>query len=142
MDNQYITILMVEDDQVDAMAVKRVFQKLNILNSLLIAPDGEAALAILRGENPEHMISPNSVLVLLDINLPRMNGMEFLQILRQDDDLKAIPVLILISSPEDKSRLGAYNLDASGYILKPITFERLTEIMATINYAWALCQIS
>ena len=80
-------------------------------------------------------------LVLLDINMPKMNGLEFLQELRQDAALKSTPVVVLTTSDADQDRLEAYRLNVAGYILKPVTFATFSEVMASLNQYWALCEI-
>jgi CheY-like chemotaxis protein len=142
MEENIINILLVEDDEVDIMNVKRAFQKNNIINPLHIASDGLEALTLLRGKNdspPE--LSPHQLLILLDLNMPKMGGIEFLQEIRSDLRLRSIPVVILTTSNQDRDRLEAYQLNISGYILKPVTFSNFVETMATLNRYWTLCEM-
>ena len=83
----------------------------------------------------------NRRLVLLDINMPQMNGLEFLQELRQDETLKSIPVVMLTTSDADQDRLETYRLNVAGYIIKPMIFDLFTQIMVALNQYWALCEI-
>jgi CheY-like chemotaxis protein len=142
MEENIINILLVEDDEVDIMNVKRAFQKNNILKPLYIASDGLEALTLLRGKNdspPE--LSPHQLLILLDLNMPKMGGIEFLQEIRSDARLRTIPVVILTTSNQDRDRLEAYQLNIAGYILKPVTFSNFVETMATLNQYWTLCEM-
>lgn len=137
-----INILLVEDDEVDVMNVKRAFKKNNIANPLFIAGNGIEALEVLRGDNPSLPKMPCSRrLILLDLNMPKMSGLEFLHVLRADEELKIIPVIVLTTSDEDRDRVEAYNLNVAGYILKPVTFGNFAEVMATLNKYWTLCEI-
>lgn len=133
-------ILLVEDDEVDVMNVKRAFQKNNITERLYIASNGLEALLLLRSSNPPLMPRERR-LILLDLNMPKMNGIEFLRELRADPELKPIPVIILTTSNEDKDKVEAYNLYVAGYILKPVTFTSFVEAVSTLNKYWALSEI-
>ncbi|MEG3438662.1 response regulator [Pannus brasiliensis CCIBt3594] len=142
MEEKIINILLVEDDEVDVMNVKRAFRKNNILNPLHVASNGLEALTLLRGVDgspPE--LSAHQLLILLDLNMPKMGGLEFLQEIRADSHLKTIPVVILTTSNQDQDRMEAYQLNISGYILKPVTFSNFVETMATLNKYWTLCEM-
>lgn len=142
MKTRTVNVLLVEDDEVDAMNVQRAFKRNQIENPLYIAHNGLDALAMLRGNDPASPAIPgNRRLVLLDINMPQMNGLEFLQALRQDEMLKSIPVVMLTTSDADQDRLEAYRLNVAGYIIKPMTFDLFTQIMVALNQYWALCEI-
>ena len=137
-----IHILLVEDDEVDVMNVQRAFKKNNIVNPLYMAANGLEALAILRQEEKIEPVMPQTRrLVLLDLNMPRMNGIEFLRELRQDQNLRSIPVIVLTTSNEDRDKVEAYNLNVAGYILKPVTFSNFVEVMATLHKYWMLSEI-
>ena len=135
-----INILLVEDDEVDVMNVKRAFKKNNITNPLYIASNGLEALNLLRGEG-ELYIPKERRLILLDLNMPKMNGIEFLRELRADPEIKHIPVVVLTTSNEDKDKVEAYNLNVAGYILKPVTFSNFIEAMATLDKYWTLSEL-
>jgi CheY-like chemotaxis protein len=142
MEDRAINILLIEDDEVDVMNVQRAFRKGNIKNPLYIATNGLEALEILRGGShhvPE--MPPERRLILLDLNMPKMGGIEFLQVLRADPQLRATPVVVLTTSNDNQDRLKAYNLNVSGYLLKPVTFATFVELMATLNKYWALSEM-
>ena len=142
MKAKMIHILLVEDDEVDVMNVKRAFKKNNITNPLYTASDGVEALSILRGSDSEPSPIPRERrLILLDLNMPKMNGIEFLRELRSDANLKHIPVVMLTTSNEDRDKVEAYNLNVAGYILKPVTFDNFTQVMATLNNYWTLSEM-
>jgi len=137
-----INILLVEDDEVDVMNVKRAFKKVNITNPLYLASNGIEALAMLRSQNNQPPQVPTERrLILLDLNMPKMGGIEFLQALRSDPQLRATPVVVMTTSNQDQDRVEAYNLNVAGYILKPVTFNSFVEMMATLNKYWILCEI-
>ncbi len=124
------------------MNVRRAFKKNNIVNPLYLAANGLEALHILRGESKTEPVMPQARrLILLDLNMPRMNGIEFLRELRLDEKLKSIPVIVLTTSNEDRDKVEAYNLNVAGYILKPVTFSNFVEVMATLNKYWMLSEI-
>ncbi|MEA3198702.1 MAG: hypothetical protein QOE90_130 [Thermoplasmata archaeon] len=136
-DPRETNILLVEDDEVDVMNVQRAFKKNNIANPLHLAGNGLDALEILRsGQMP-----PNRRLVLLDLNMPRMGGIEFLRELRADPELRGTPVVVLTTSNDDKDRVEAYNLNVAGYILKPVTLANFIETMAALNKYWTLSEL-
>ncbi len=126
-------ILLVEDDQVDRMTVKRAVRKLKIGNKLQTADNGEVAL-----EHLENNRDNLPCIILLDINMPRMNGIEFLKIIKQDDDFKSIPVIILTTSEEEKDRYESFNLSIAGYVVKPVDFDAFIQVMDVIQKYWSL----
>jgi CheY-like chemotaxis protein len=136
MNEKQLSILLVEDDDIDVMTVQRAFRKNNISNPLKVAGNGLEALEMLRsGEIP-----PFNRIVLLDINMPRMDGIEFLRELRADPALRATTVVVLTTSNEDRDRVQAYELNVAGYLLKPVTFVNFVEIMAMLNKYWTLME--
>jgi CheY-like chemotaxis protein len=137
-----MNILLVEDDEVDVMNIKRAFKKNNITNPLYIASNGLEALEMLQNEDGESpAIPPHRRLILLDLNMPKMGGIEFLKRLRADPKLKSIPVVVLTTSNQDQDRVEAYQLNVAGYLLKPLTFSGFLEAMATLNKYWTLCEM-
>lgn len=137
MTQKLLNILLVEDDQVDVMNVKRAFEKNKIGNPLFLATDGLQALELLRnGAMP-----PEQRLVLLDLNMPRMNGIEFLRELRQDPELRHTAVVVLTTSNDERDKIDAYNLNVAGYLLKPVTFANFVEVTATLNKYWTLVEL-
>ena len=135
-----VNILLVEDDQVDQLNVKRAFKKNNITNPLFIAENGIEALELLRGEGAGEKIVPVPQIILLDINMPKMDGLEFLKELRKDENLKSISVFILTTSDEDSDKFKAYDLNVAGYIVKPVGFEKFVEAVSKLNTFWQLCE--
>ncbi|GEO04634.1 two-component system response regulator [Adhaeribacter aerolatus] len=134
-EEKLINILLVEDDEVDIMNVQRAFRKNNINNPLFIARNGLEALEMLRGDK-----IPKPHVIILDINMPKMNGLEFLQEMRSDENLKRISVFVMTTSNEDSDKINAYNLNVAGYILKPLSFEKFISSMSTLNSYWKLCE--
>jgi CheY-like chemotaxis protein len=120
------SILLVEDDQMDVMNVQRELRKQNITVPLTHARNGREALNVLRGENGEQKIARPS-LVMLDLNMPRLNGLELLKILRADPEFSDLNVFIMTTSDLDIDRSGAKELGVSGYIIKPLTFDSFGE---------------
>ncbi|HEX8430740.1 MAG TPA: response regulator [Longimicrobium sp.] len=137
MQDKLLNILLVEDDEVDVMNVRRAFKNNNIGNPLWVAENGLEALDMLRGTE----IPRERRLVLLDLNMPKMNGIEFLRDLRADDALRGTSVVVLTTSNDDRDRVEAYNLNVAGYILKPVTFSNFCQVMATLNKYWALVEM-
>lgn len=128
-------ILLVEDDRIDVLNVKRGLREIQAANPLHVVEDGEAALEFLR--NPQN---PKPALILLDLNMPRMNGLELLQVLKHDPGLQTIPVIILTTSKEDKDRRESFQLNAAGYMVKPLDYEDFVEILQAIYRYWCLSQ--
>ena len=137
MDDRRLNILLVEDDELDVMNVRRAFKKNNVVNPLHTAGNGLDALAMLRGD----AIPRDRRLILLDLNMPRMGGIEFLKELRADPDLKATTVVVLTTSDEERDKVKAYDLNVAGYILKPVTLAAFIEIMATLNKYWSVNEL-
>ena len=134
--NKDETILLIEDDRVDIMTVQRALKNNNISNPLYIARTGLEAFDMLRGEDGFEKLSPPPALILLDLNLPKMSGIEFLRELRSDPKLKGLRIIILTSSNEPKDRAAAYEYDVDDYIVKPHSFDEFTRAMATILALW------
>ena len=137
MTQRMLNILLVEDDDVDVMNVRRAFDKNKILNPLYVASDGVQALEMLRSG----AVPADRRMVLLDLNMPRMSGIEFLRELRADPALHPIPVVVLTTSNDDRDRIEAFNLNVAGYLLKPVTFVNFVELMATLNKYWSLVEL-
>ena len=135
-----VNILLVDDDDVDIMTLQRAFKKNNILNPLTVSHNGVEALDKLRGTNGEQKITPMPRIILLDINMPKMNGLEFLKELRADPVLHSISVFVMTTSNDDKDRFEAYNYNVAGYVIKPITFENFVAAVSILNNFWQLCE--
>lgn len=130
------TILLIEDDRVDIMTVQRALKRNNVKNPLRVARTALEALSLLRGEDGLEKLSPPPALILLDLNLPRMSGIEFLRELRSDDELKDLRIIVLTSSNEAKDRTAAFKYDVDDYIVKPHSFDEFTRAMATVLALW------
>jgi CheY-like chemotaxis protein len=130
-----INILLVEDDEVDVMNVKRAFKKNHITNPLTVTHDGIEALEALRGK-----LVGYPCIVLLDLNMPRMGGIEFLKEIRSDEKLKKLTVFVMTTSNQDNDKVDAYNLNVAGYILKPLSMENFIAAVATLKNYWQLCE--
>lgn len=139
MSMQTIHILLVEDDEVDAEAVVRAFRKQKIANPFTIVPDGIEAFNALRGEGGQQRL-PRPYLILLDINMPRMNGVEFLQTLRQDEELKQSIVFVITTSNRDEDVVAAYNEQIAGYILKSRVGEDFVNLIAMLDMYWRIVE--
>lgn len=137
MSKQELNILLIEDDEVDVMTVKRAFEKNHITNPLFVAGDGIEGLEMLRGGE----IPKGRRLVLLDLNMPRMNGIEFLRELRGDPELRLTPVVVLTTSNDDQDKVSAYNMNVAGYLLKPVTFQNFCDVMVALNKYWSLVEL-
>lgn len=138
--SKLLHILLVDDDDVDVMNVQRAFKKNNILNPLFIARDGIEALELLRGQGMK-AIPRERRLVLLDLNMPRMNGLEFLREIREDPELRALTVIVLTTSDDERDKVEAYNMNVAGYIVKPVTFLAFVEAMAALNKYWSINEL-
>ncbi len=140
MNERHLNILLVEDDDLDVMNVRRAFRKNNISNPLYVASDGVEALKMLRATG-EGAIPRERRVILLDLNMPRMGGIEFLRELRADPDLRLATVIVLTTSDEERDKVDAYNLNVAGYILKPVTLPAFVETMALLNKYWTVNEL-
>jgi len=126
-------LLLVEDDQVDARAVKRALDDLNMADSVVHLPNGEEALAYLRSG-----VNERPCLILLDLNMPRMNGIEFLREVKNDPSLRRIPIVVLTTSREDRDVLGTFEHSVAGYMVKPIDYPKFVQTIQAIAEYWSL----
>jgi CheY-like chemotaxis protein len=141
--NLMLNVLLVEDDEVDVMTVQRAFKKGNIANPLYLAGNGLEALAMLRGASGQPSAIPTERrIILLDLNMPKMNGLEFLHELRADPKIRHIPVVVLTTSDEEQDLMHAYDLNVAGYIVKSVVFSAFIERMVALNKYWALCEMA
>ncbi|RLC50854.1 MAG: response regulator [Candidatus Cloacimonadota bacterium] len=129
-------ILIVDDDKVDTMTIKRALKELNVRNPLAFAGNGEEALAYLRDKN-----NRKPCIVLLDLNMPKMNGIEFLKIVKNDEYLKRIPVVVLTTSQEEQDKLESFNFGVAGYMVKPVDYIQFVEVMRTISKYWTISEL-
>lgn len=124
-----LNILFIDDDEVERMKFSRVCRKSNFKPTIIEAKNGEDALSKLK--------TPNSDLIFLDLNMPKMNGIEFLKILKSDDNLKYIPIVILSSSDNHSDLKTCYELGIAGYMIKPLRFEDYTKNITTMLAYWS-----
>lgn len=137
--NDNISILLVEDDEIDILNVKRAFSKNKILNPLLVAKNGADAITLLEEiSNTKNGILPK--VILLDINMPVINGIEFLQHIRKDERFKSLSVFVMTTSNEDSDKIEAYRLNVAGYIVKPLSFDKFMQAIKTLENYWNLTQ--
>ena len=130
------TILLVEDNPDDVRLTQRAFKQNNITNELIVASDGVEALDYLTSAVAGSGILP--AVILLDLKLPRMSGLELLQHIRADERLKCLPVVILTSSQEEQDIMKSYDLGANSYIRKPVDFEQFYEAVRYLQMYWLL----
>ena len=129
-------VLLVEDDSIDARTVKRAFKDLNVANQLVITVNGQEALDYLRTES-----NKKPCVILLDLNMPKMNGVEFLKIVKADEALKQIPVVVLTTSEEEQDIVESFKLSVAGYMVKAVNYKKFVEAIRTINLYWTLSEL-
>jgi CheY-like chemotaxis protein len=129
-------ILLVEDDTVDAMTVKRALNDVHVSNALVRVTNGEQALEYL-----QNSANVKPCVILLDLNMPKMNGVEFLKIAKTDDRLKCIPVVVLTTSKADQDRFECFNSSAAGYIVKPVDYKGFVEAIRILDLYWTLSEL-
>jgi len=127
-----IEVLLVEDDAGDVLMTQEAFEEHKVRNKLSVVRDGEEALSYLRREG-EYADAPRPDLILLDLNLPRVDGREVLQVIKNDEDLRRIPVVVLTTSQADEDILRSYSLHANAYVTKPVDFERFIAVVRQID---------
>ena len=128
-------ILLVEDNDGDVLLTKKAFKNALMLNEIRVAKDGEEAMSMLSPEEPYHL-TPLPDIVLLDINLPKKDGIQVLEEMKQDAILRRIPVVILTSSKAEKDILKSYGLYANSYILKPPSLNQFNDVVKAIENFW------
>ena len=131
-DHKEIDVLLVEDDPGDVLMTREAFAQNKVANRLAVVSDGESAMRYLRKEG-EHADAPTPDLVLLDLNLPRMDGREVLAAMKSDDALRSIPVVVLTTSEAEEDVLRSYALHANAYVTKPVDFERFIAVVRQID---------
>ncbi|MBD8060623.1 response regulator [Cellulomonas sp. JH27-2] len=127
-----IDVLLVEDDPGDVLMTREAFADHKVANRLSVVSDGVSALEFLRKEG-EHEGAPTPDLILLDLNLPRMDGREVLEALKADADLRAIPVVVLTTSEAEEDVVRSYSLHANAYVTKPVDFDRFIDVVRQID---------
>ena len=129
-------ILLVEDDSVDAMTVKRAVRDLQVNHSIIHSLNGEEAMKYLTSPNME-----KPFIILLDLNMPKMNGIEFLKVMKAHPELKTIPVVVLTTSKERQDVLDSFELGASGYMVKPVDYSKFVEILSRVMIYWSSSEL-
>jgi CheY-like chemotaxis protein len=140
-DPKTVQLLHVEDDTLCLMGLNRAFKAANIANPVSFAHDGIEALEVLRGTHGRTRL-PRPFLILLDLNMPRMDGIEFLKELRSDEDLKKSIVFIMTTSDADEDKVKAYNLGVAGYILKSNPANAFLEATALLDTYWRVVEFT
>ncbi|GJI97063.1 response regulator [Duganella sp. BJB488] len=129
-------ILLVEDDHVDIMTIKRALKEIHVGNEVVSMEHGEAGLAYLRDPANER-----PCIILLDLNMPIMNGIEFLQQIKLDASLRRIPVVVLTTSEEQQDKVHSFDLGVAGYMAKPVDYRRFVEMMRSIDLYWTISEM-
>jgi CheY-like chemotaxis protein len=127
---------LVEDDSIDAITVKRALHELGVQTLLVHSTNGEEALQYLRDDANE-----KPYIILLDLNMPKMSGIEFLRIVKSDEYLKAIPVIVLTTSKKDHDVIDSFEQSVAGYMIKPVDYQQFVEAMRTLHKYWALSKL-
>lgn len=130
-------ILLVEDDMVDIKAIRRAFKDNKINNPIVICNNGEEALEFLTTKKKNDL----PILIFLDLNMPRMNGLEFLKNLKNDDLLKTIPTIILTTSKDINDKKESFKSGVAGYMVKPMNHRDFSELIDTINKYWTTSEL-
>jgi CheY-like chemotaxis protein len=126
----------VEDDQVDTMTVTRALKEIHVTNPLVHLENGEDAVNYLRDPQKE-----KPCIILLDLNMPIMNGIEFLQVVKNDGKLRCIPVVVLTTSEEQQDKVNSFNLGVAGYMAKPVDYRQFVEVMRSIDAYWTISEM-
>ena len=129
-------ILLVEDDTVDVMTVRRALKDLQVTSELVTTGDGEEALEYLRDDG-----NPRPCVILLDLNMPKMNGTEFMRTVKADEALRRIPIIVLTTSNSDQDISRSFELGAAGYMVKSVDYKKFMEIIRTIDMYWTLSKL-
>jgi CheY-like chemotaxis protein len=129
-------ILLVEDDQVDTMTVIRALKEIHVTNPLVHLENGEEAVNYLRDPQKE-----KPCIILLDLNMPVMNGIEFLHVVKNDSKVRCIPVVVLTTSEEQQDKVNSFNLGVAGYMAKPVDYRQFVEVMRSIDAYWTISEM-
>jgi CheY-like chemotaxis protein len=140
IDGSPLNILLVEDDDGDAKALQRAFKKAKIANPILRAVDGIEAIEMLKGTNGKKK-APSPILLLVDLNMPRMNGIQLLQALRKDEDLRHSMVFVLTTSKRDEDKTAAYDLNVAGYVVKATAGEDFLNLVNLVDLYWRVVEL-
>jgi CheY-like chemotaxis protein len=129
-------ILVVEDDEVDVMTIQRAFREIQVANPVVNMEHGEAALAYLGDPAAER-----PCIILLDINMPVMNGLEFLHVVKNDEQLRRVPIIVLTTSEEEQDKARSFSLGVAGYMVKPVDYRAFVEMMRSIDRYWTISEM-
>jgi len=129
-------VLLVEDDSVDAMTVRRAFKDLKVGNELVRVINGEEAISYLKQKSD---VKP--CVILLDLNMPKMNGIEFLKVAKADEEMRKIPVVVLTTSKDDQDKVESFKLSVAGYIVKPVDYKKFVDAMRILDLYWTLSEL-
>ena len=129
-------VLLVEDDDIDAMTVKRAMKDLNVANPVIHTLNGEDALGYLRDKG-----NKKPSIIILDLNMPKMNGIEFLRIIKADEKLKGTPVVILTTSRDTQDKRETFALNIAGYIVKPSDYKKFVDAIRTVHLYWTTSEL-
>lgn len=132
--------MLVDDDEVDVQDIQRTFKKYNISNTIHTATNGLEALNKLLGREGEEKLHPTPRIIIVDINMPKMNGIEFIKTIRANNQLKSLLVFILTTSNNEQDKIDAYNLNVAGYIVKPFQFSDFIEVVNSLNHYWRILE--
>jgi CheY-like chemotaxis protein len=139
MTGRSVNILLVEDNAVDQEAIQRAFKRHRIANPIHVAADGIEALALLRGTEGKPKL-PRPYLVLLDLNLPRLNGVELLREIRSDPELHDSIVFVLTTSKRDEDRMASYDLNVAGYVVKSDVGSGFIRLIELLDHYWRIVE--
>jgi CheY-like chemotaxis protein len=137
VEDRTLHLVLVDDDEVDVITVQRAFASAQTKTRLFVARDGVEALALLRGGT----VPKARRIMVLDLEMPRMNGLELLRELRADPALQTLPVIVMTTSDEDRDRVEAFQLNVAGYMVKPPNYQAFAEAMIVINKYWSLMEV-
>lgn len=140
--DEAFVVLLAEDSEHDIIATRRAWKKNSILNPLMVVRDGEECLDYLyrRGQYSDPETSPRPKVLLLDLNMPKMDGLSVLKHIRDDGDMRHLPVVVLTTSKAEQDRIESYECGANAYIVKPVGFENFAEAIRSINVFWQLVE--
>ena len=135
-----LDVLLVEDNPADAELAVYALKESNLANRVKVLRDGQEAVDYIfrTGQYENTGICDNPKLILLDLNLPKIDGLEILRRIRADERTKLIPVVVLTSSPQDRDRIESYKLGVNSYLVKPVEFDNFSKVVASIGFYWAL----
>ncbi|MGG1947528.1 response regulator [Trinickia sp. NRRL B-1857] len=129
-------ILVVEDDDVDVMTIRRALKEIHVTNPVVRQENGENAIAYLRDKQ-----NTMPCIILLDLNMPVMSGIEFLEVVKNDEHLKRIPVVVLTTSKEQEDKVDSFNFSVAGYMAKPVDYRQFVDVMRSIDVYWSLSEL-